>query len=66
MHATGSGSPYAGNFISMYAMGARFNVAWDRYSITATRMGLWRAGVTYGRSWLLSSNWNMEVEAGIE
>ena len=21
--------PYAGNFISMYAMGARFNVAWD-------------------------------------
>lgn len=59
--------PYAGNFISMYAMGARYNVGWDNllggnYRYQGWGYGL---GMTYGRSWLLSKRWNMEVEAGL-
>ena len=59
--------PYAGNFISMYAMGARYNVAWDNLLGGAYRYQGWGYGVgmTYGRSWLLSKRWNMEVEAGL-
>lgn len=54
---------YAGSFISMYAMGARYNVAWEgKYRYQGWGYG---AGMTYGRSWLLSKRWNMEVEAGL-
>lgn len=57
---------YAGSFISMYAMGARFNVGWgkllDNYRYEGWGYG---AGVSYGRSWLLGKRWNMEVEAGL-
>lgn len=54
---------YAGNFISMYAMGARYNVAWEgKYRYQGWGYG---AGMTYGRSWLLGKRWNMEVEAGL-
>lgn len=58
---------YAGNFISMYAMGARFNVAWDKMLDGPYRYQGWGygAGMTYGRSWLISKRWNMEVEAGL-
>ena len=47
----------------MYAMGARYNVAWEgKYRYQGWGYG---AGMTYGRSWLLSKRWNMEVEAGL-
>lgn len=57
--------PYAGNFISMYAMGARFNVAWDKVLDYRYQGWGYGAGMAYGRSWLLSKRWNMEVEAGL-
>ena len=58
---------YAGSFISMYAMGARYNVAWDGLLDGKYRYQGWGygAGMTYGRSWLLGKRWNMEVEAGL-
>lgn len=58
---------YAGSFISMYAMGARFNMAWDGQLGGHYRYQGWGygAGMTYGRSWLLSKRWNIEVEAGL-
>ena len=48
-------------------MGARYNVAWDNLLGGAYRYQGWGYGVgmTYGRSWLLSKRWNMEVEAGL-
>lgn len=59
--------PYAGNFISMYAMGARYNVAWDNLLGGSYRYQGWGygLGMTYGRSWLLSKRWNLEVEGGL-
>lgn len=54
---------YAGSFISMYAMGARYNVAWDGLLGGDYRYQGWGygAGMTYGRSWLLSKRWNMDI-----
>lgn len=49
----------------MYAMGARFNVAWDKVLDYRYQGWGYGAGMTYGRSWLLSKRWNMEVEAGL-
>lgn len=55
--------PYAGNFISMYAMGARYNMAWSgEYRYQGWGYG---AGMTYGRTWLLGKRWNLEAEAGL-
>lgn len=55
--------PYAGDFISMYAMGLRYNVAWNsKYRYEGWGYGV---GVTYGRSWLLGKRWNLEAEAGL-
>lgn len=60
---------YAGNFISMYAMGARYNVGWDKFLGLESKYRYqgwgYGAGMTYGRSWLLSKRWNIEVEAGL-
>ena len=56
---------YAGSFISMYAMGARYNVAWEGMSKYRYQGWGYGAGMTYGRSWLLGKRWNMGVEAGL-
>lgn len=58
---------YAGSFISMYAMGARYNLSWDKLLGGLYRYQGWGygAGMSYGHSWLLSRRWNLEAEFGL-
>lgn len=53
---------YMGSFVSGYAIASRYNFTLGDNRYDGKGIGL---GATYGRTWLLSTRWNLEAEAGL-
>lgn len=53
---------YAGHFIGTHLAAARYDIGGRRFHRKGWLTGL---GVSYGYSWLLSTRWNLSVEAGL-
>lgn len=53
---------YAGHFVAAHLAAARYDVGGSRLHRRGWLAGL---GFSYGYSWLLSTRWNLSVEAGL-
>ena len=53
---------YAGHFIGTHLAAAKYDIGGSRFHRKGWLTGL---GVSYGYSWLLSTRWNLTVEAGL-
>ena len=53
---------YAGHFLGTHLAAAKYDIGGRRFHRKGWLTGL---GVSYGYSWLLSTRWNLSVEAGL-